>query len=448
MLQAGTHTNITVTYDDENSTMSLASTAANDTFKNVTVSPAFVFTNLVPGSLYTKTPTVTIERGVGDTTGIGATAEALLIPAGIASIEITTPGSGYVSAPTIQFTGGGDQSTISHATATCTISGGAINTVTITYAGTGYTSLPSIVISGNAVLTPSLNPTSINKVEIITAGSNYTENPIATILPGSGDTTGAGAEVSVLLSPTLVAAGPNDTLNFTAGSGIFLNTNEFGSVVIGTKNIGEVLPGAESNLSYYTNTGNKVSGARGLAWVDSASSLQIGSETQNVNGNLRVVRNNFSVVPGSGITMEQYHTVQDVVNFNFIRGRGTQNTPAAVVNLDKIGDISFAGHDGTNAVFGGQITARVDGTPTAGKMPVRLEFYTRNAVDNIASLALTIGSDKTSTFAGAVRVVNVDTSQRDALTPALGMIVYNTQTNKFQGYQNTGGVTLEWVDLT
>ena len=37
---------------------------------------------------------------------------------------------------------------------------------------------------------------------------------------------------------------------------------------------------------------------------------------------------------------------------------------------------------------------------------------------------------------------NLTTVQRDALTPANGMILYNTDDNKFQGYENGG-----WANL-
>ena len=43
---------------------------------------------------------------------------------------------------------------------------------------------------------------------------------------------------------------------------------------------------------------------------------------------------------------------------------------------------------------------------------------------------------------------SLTTSERNALTPSVGMIIYNTDDNKFQGYQNTGGTTLEWVNLS
>lgn len=457
MISAGEHSNISFSYDDNTNSLSVTSNSANDTFKTITVSPNIYFSNLVSGSLYTKTPTITIERGVGDTTGEGATAQVLLIPASIASIAITTPGSGYLSAPSITFTGGGDQSTISHATATCTISGGAINTVTITYVGQGYTSLPSIVIggAGGAVLTPSLNPTGVNKVELITAGTSYTADPVAIILPGAGDTTGAGAEVTASLSLPIVAAGTTDTLPITAGSGIILNTNSSGALVITAKNYGEVVPGTEGNLSFYLGTGSKLSGTRGLAWVDHQSLFQVGSESQGVNGNMRIVRNNYSAAAGTGFIFEQYHATQDTVNFNFLRGRGTQNTPASVTTSDKLGDIGFGGYDTSatpGAVFGAQITARVDGTVAPTKMPVRLEFYTRNEAESVASAAMFLYGNKTATFFGPVHLHRYTTAQRDAIpglgAGTVGYIIYNTDLNKFQGYQNTGGSLLEWVDLS
>ena len=37
---------------------------------------------------------------------------------------------------------------------------------------------------------------------------------------------------------------------------------------------------------------------------------------------------------------------------------------------------------------------------------------------------------------GELLLGNMDTTARDALTPANGMIIYNTTDNKFQGYEN------------
>ena len=459
----GTHSpSITFTYNDNTNTINVTNNAATDTFKTIETYPKIYFTNLVSGSNYTHTPSVTIDRGVGDTTGQGATAYALLIPASIASVAISNAGTGYLTPPTLTFTGGGDQSAISHATATCTVSGGQITSVTITYQGIGYTSTPTIQITSasgtNAVLIPALNPTGINKIELNANGTGYTVDPVVTITRGAGDSTGGGASVTGKLSVPLVASGANDSLTIAGGTGISVITNDQGNIVISNKNTFDIAPGTENNLSFYATSSNKLAGTKGLAWLDNLGTFQVGSEAQGVNGNLRIVRNNYTAAAGTGFVFEQYHTTQDAVNFNFLRGRGTQNNPAAVSNLDKLGDIGFGGWDNSatpGAVFGAQITARVDGVVAPTKMPVRLEFYTRNTTDNIAALALTLYGDKTAAFTSTVsatgfrasnatvRLANLTSSQRDALTPAFGDMIYNLDTNKFQGYSSSG-----WVDLS
>ncbi|MBC6714802.1 phage tail sheath subtilisin-like domain-containing protein [Aurantimonas sp. DM33-3] len=75
------------------------------------------------GTGYTTPPTVSIARGAGDTTGVGASAIAILdSDAGVVSeIVLTNPGSGYTEIPTVTLTGGGGTG----ATATATL--GTVN---------------------------------------------------------------------------------------------------------------------------------------------------------------------------------------------------------------------------------------------------------------------------------------------------------------------------------
>ena len=60
------------------------------------------------------------------------------------------------------------------------------------------------------------------------------------------------------------------------------------------------------------------------------------------------------------------------------------------------------------------------------------------------------------TTTGFIQFGRYTTAERDDLTTTntpqyatnFGMVIYNTDTNKFQGWQNTGGTTPEWVDLS
>jgi hypothetical protein len=48
----------------------------------------------------------------------------------------------------------------------------------------------------------------------------------------------------------------------------------------------------------------------------------------------------------------------------------------------------------------------------------------------------------TVTFGASFTVPSLTTAERDALTAANGMLVYNSTDNKFQGYENGA-----WVDM-
>lgn len=67
----------------------------------------------------------------------------------------------------------------------------------------------------------------------------------------------------------------------------------------------------------------------------------------------------------------------------------------------------------------------------------------QNAANFFGQTALLGAADiDTLAIGSTLRVANLTTTERNALTAANGMIIYNTTDSKFQGYENGG-----WANL-
>ena len=133
-------------------------------------------------------------------------------------------------------------------------------------------------------------------------------------------------------------------------------------------------------------------------------------------------------------------------SISLTRARGNALAPEIVEDGDEIGALEYGAFVGNGFVSVGNLTATVDGVVTFGQpAPIKLDLKISNGT-SIIDVA-TIKSTQIE-FTAVPIVPNVTEIERDALTPQFGMMIYNTTTNKFQGYQNTGGVTPEWADLS
>jgi hypothetical protein len=88
-----------------------------------------------------------------------------------------------------------------------------------------------------------------------------------------------------------------------------------------------------------------------------------------------------------------------------------------------------------------------DPTVAIGVGAIAGSFFV-SAFDETGSDARLLFNSKGALIVPIVQTGSYTTTNRNLLTAAVGMIIYNTTDNKFQGYQNTGGATLQWVDLS
>jgi len=179
----------------------------------------------------------------------------------------------------------------------------------------------------------------------------------------------------------------NDTTPQLGGA---LDVNGFSIVSTGNGDI-NIDPAGNGDIILHTSLTINPNGnitKTGELNISPTTTTSFGNNTTLVDGNVYIVRNSYSSAFGSGLTFAQHHATADAVNLNFLRTRGTGLAIAAVANGDDIADLNFIGHDGTNRVSIGSITARVSGAVSLGIVPGELAFDTRNTAGVLSEKAV------------------------------------------------------------
>jgi hypothetical protein len=99
-------------------------------------------------------------------------------------------------------------------------------------------------------------------------------------------------------------------------------------------------------------------------------------QTQNITGTSAFNRG-IQTANISSVQLGNYDNTEFGESITFNKSRGTVSSPHVVPNIgDTIGELVFAGSDGTKFVAGASIRSSVDGTPGVDDMPGRLIFTT------------------------------------------------------------------------
>jgi hypothetical protein len=252
---------------------------------------------------------------------------------------------------------------------------------------------------------------------------------------------------------TLDGIGLTDIVNDTSpslGGDLDLNSND----IIGTGNInvtGDITGVADVTISGLFNNGvvtidnNSVQSNTGVLTVNSI--LAVGTSavpsTLTINGDPTTL----------GLSVNSVTTTSFGPNIAFLAVKGSISSPQALTVGDTLGQIRFQGYQNTPVGFqqvplvtiNSILSVEGDGDTILPRG--KLQFLIGNG-PNPADSA-TAEFDKDGVFSVPImKTGSYTTTQRNALTPAVGMMIYNTTDNKFQGYQNTSGTTLEWVNLS
>jgi len=187
--------------------------------------------------------------------------------------------------------------------------------------------------------------------------------------------------------------------------------------------------------------------------LQSGATIDIGTSSSANGVGLRI----FSTDHATRSALEIYADDSNNSTANSIEtytSRGSIVTPTVVAANDNLFNHTYYGHDGSAYVLSSVISATVDSTATvgSGSVPGYLLFATTQ--DNGSTLNFmvlnqdgnvginndaptekldVIGNAKVS---GSILLGRLDNTAIGNLTPENGMIVYNTSTNKFQGYEN------------
>jgi len=174
-----------------------------------------------------------------------------------------------------------------------------------------------------------------------------------------------------------------DVLKSSAGTAARFQANGTDSHVSVKNNAREAIIGSDTSQSYLLNTDaypwtvwtNNLERIR----IDSSGRLLVGTtSSQTIGSNSHGLSQIVVDSNQPALTLSRFENA--VAGPDLVLGKSRASSAGSytvVQNGDTLGDISFAGADGTDLVsIGARIKGEVDGTPGSNDMPGRLSFHT------------------------------------------------------------------------
>ena len=220
------------------------------------------------------------------------------------------------------------------------------------------------------------------------------------------------------------------SIKLVTGGSIF---NEDSSVLIDG-------PSTTGFLSKIDSSTNLTLEATGNINVSATGNFSLGENDTGgtfQNGSMLIKR---SAGAGVALSILTYQNGDNISDIKAVKHRGTVDAPLTYQVNDRTMELVGQAYDGSanreNCFLRFQATAAVSNSVAPGKATMNIAnadgTFKEFAFDNDGTYtAINLVSN-----VGYVKFGNLTTTQRDALTPANGMVIYNTTDNKFQGYEN------------
>ena len=180
---------------------------------------------------------------------------------------------------------------------------------------------------------------------------------------------------------------------------------------------------------------NKITGAiNAMNESTFDNTINIGTKVSNPAFNYNITSTN-GAFPQSTIQIRNVHNDVTADELGLFRSRGTLGARTTVQANDVIGGFGWSAFDGSTVLIGANMNSIVNSV-SSNNLSADLIIRTRNGAISTYGEAMRIKADKGVTTQGYIQFGSYTTTQRDALTAANGMVIYNSTDNKFQGYEN------------
>lgn len=173
----------------------------------------------------------------------------------------------------------------------------------------------------------------------------------------------------------------------------------------------------------------------------------------SMRGTAIFYKDTYDPVEAVFVNIQQHHSTVDANPLNFVRSRGTNTAPTAVINGDDIIDITFTGHDGTTYRTAASITVGVEGAVSTGVIPGYITFRVRQGavVTEVVKIANTgaLQSNLIGALSGTtINVVDNNTiTLGDVRLSQDGLSTINSNASLILSANGTGSINIESVRI-